>query len=264
MLSNLHTNHPKAARLAAVILGILPAYISLIPQTTLGVVLGWLFAFLLVVQAKHSKRLMLDYYLTGLVFHVISFYWLPETLVYFGGFPLFVAYLIHTAFCLASALQFTFCAWVYNRLSRYNSLSSSLALPLAWLASEFLFPRLFPWAMVHSQAGWPGFAHLSSYFGIAPVGALMVWWMGLLYNAISKLKSEDRSPTARGLATAATVLIVLVFSVYQAEKVRGMEKAAPKIKVALIQGNLEAKLKNNLKYFLPQYCSLSRALEAGN
>ncbi len=242
--------------------GLLFAFASLLAESYSSLLLGWAMAVLLVLGSARTERPRVDFYLCGLTFHGVAFYWLSSTLVRFGGFPYPVALLLYLLFCLVSSLQFLFCGWLYARLEKRGRLPLGLALPIAWLATEFLIPRLFPWALAHSQIRWTSFASLAELGGVAPLSALLLWMTTLVLSLFGE--RAIRTPVSpRGVAgSAVAIAMLLCFGFYRSGVVREALLTAPHLKVAMIQGNLDSKAKRDitlLEVNIQRYQELSRA-----
>ena len=223
--------------------------------------LGWVMAALLVVGSARSKNPRRDFFLCGLVFHVIAFYWLSSTLVRFGGFPYPVALLLYLLFCLVSSLQFLFCGWLHARLAHTGMARWGLALPGAWLVTEFLIPRLFPWALAHTQIRWTSFASLAELGGVAPLSAVQLWMAVLLLSLLSKKLLTTPVSLHRSAISGVSIAVLLLYGYCRSSAVRLELAQAPTVKVAMIQGNLDSKAKRDitlLEVNIQRYQDLSR------
>lgn len=240
--------------------GLALAAASLTPETPASLALGWLVAALLVVALPRSRRPLVDCFLMGITFHLIAFSWLTHTIVYFGGFPTAAGIALFVLFSVVSSLQFVFCGWLYSRLTHPVIDRYGVRVACAWFGSEFLVPRLFPWALAHSQVVWTELAGVASFVGVLPIGFLLVWWSDIAVGMIQPSSGRRRPLAATG---AALVVLVLALGAGWIAK-RETEHAvltAPKVALGLVQGNVEAKQKRNVAYLevnLERYRSLSR------
>ena len=242
--------------------GILLALGSLVPETILHVVACLAMSTLLVWAVQRDRNTLKGFFLFGFLFSLIAFYWLPDTITLFGGFPRPIALLLFALFAATSALQFVFCGWLYRRLRRKRLSALLLALPIAWLSSEFLFPRMFPWQLGHSLVVIPSIAATADLAGVWPLSALFLWWGEVivsLFRSIERRKLEAPG----GLVLAAVVTLLLIFSgKYRNAQVAQQLVQSPSMKVALVQGNLSAKQKGDVRYLdvnVNRYRELSQA-----
>lgn len=208
---------------------------SLLPGGLLCAVLGWVSAILLILAARRSREPLHGWFYFGLVFHALAFYWLAYTIVYFGSFPTPLAVLVFLLFCFASSLQFLCCGWIAQKLKGTLFARASLSVPLAWLTTEFLFPRLFPWALGHTQIAFTCFAVYAQWFGVYPLAFFMLWATQLVVDG--------------GVKRIAVVALFIGVAVWHgrtsAHSIAEQLSAQEKIKIGIVQGNLEAKQKRD-------------------
>lgn len=201
-------------------------------------------------------------FLLGLSFHFLSFYWLPQTLSNFGGFPWLVSFLLHLLFVSLSSLQFYFFAWLFLRLNKSPLAPWGLALATAYLIPELLLPRLFPWRFANPLIGWSTFSGLAEYFGLSFLSFLCLWWIESL-----QLLAFRKAKKGLAMLTAGSMIVVLCASLYRNMDLTELERNAAEITVALVQGNLSTKEKGNVNLLvanLERYQELSeQALAQG-
>ena len=229
-------------RIPASIIFILSGFIFALatywPETQQSALGGLLFALLLAYGAKKSKAAPRDFYLSGLVFHVLAFYWLPNTIIKFGDFHPLAAYAFFSLFCAVSALQFFFCGWIYYRLRRTALEHLLLALPFSWLAAELLFPRLFPWAFGHVFVSWTWLSGLAEYCGVYPISALVIWWGVSLSYWLGLFFGRQAQPRRAQTVIACSTAAVLLLGSYRSFNVEQEMAQAETVKAGLIQGDL--------------------------
>ncbi len=244
--------------------GVCTGVAFLFPESVLSLLLGWVAVFLLCLGTKLSHRHYRNFFIYGMLLHAIGFYWLPSTITYFGGFSLWASVLLFLLFCSISSIQFLFCAWLYKNLSFGSERGATFWLPLAWVGSEFLTPRLFPWIIAHTQISWLSFASLSEFAGVYPLSFLMFWWTE---ECLSYFVKRDRWLSRKPLYFFGSFLILIASGAFAAGRARQAELAADEVNIGLVQGNLDAKEKGDIKYFesnLERYQDLSdQATTAG-
>ena len=92
-------------------------------------------------RARRREALWLGF-VAGLATNVPAFYWLVYTIHVFGGFPYPIALFFYA--CLSALLGDAVRAVRAGvRVLGFGPLG--LAVPVLWVALEFLFPNLFPW-----------------------------------------------------------------------------------------------------------------------
>lgn len=223
-----------------VLAGVATAGGFLAGPTWLSAFFGWLAVIALARGVSESEKCLRGLFVYGVLLHALGFYWLPHTVTAFGGFPLALALLVFALFCATSSVQYVLVGVLYRRLRRTALDRAALALPFSWLALDMIFPQIFPWRYAHTQIAWQSFAGLAESVGVTTLTALLLWWGALLTQAGLSLR-------IRGLLALGIVALV-VFGARQNAVTRDEIAAAPKVKGALIQGNLSTEHKGNVDY----------------
>ena len=263
----LNTLQPALQWLLFIVSGFAFAAASWHPETTLSSLLALSAIFGIAWGSRECENLVRRFFAAGFVFSLLAFYWLPHTLTLFGGFPLIVSYLFCVIFAIFSAGQFALCGVLVNRFRRTSLEPFSLHLPLAWLVTEYLYPKLFPWALAHPLIGWQGFSSLAEYVGVYPLSALLLWWGDVAISAMFV-------PLSGGMMLRKRIWIMLVCSVLallvgydRVAEIKKIMAAAPAVNVALVQGNLTTNEKgdvNLLEANIERYQQLSQeAVKSG-
>lgn len=243
----MYTADPFMKRLPFVLSAVFLAMASFLPETVWSVICGLCFALSLAYGAKRSNTLLRDFYLAGLLFTALSLYWLPSTLTLFGGFSYLIALLLFLLFCVLTALQFIICAWLYRRLRETPLEGFCLALPLSWLVSEVVFPRMFPWALGHSLVRWSAVAGLAEYGGVFPLSVLVVWWAEFILSLVPLLRRNERRFVKMQTAVVLLTVLLLIAGSLREASVKQELIAAAAVKAALVQGNVSVEQKGNVQ-----------------
>lgn len=196
--------------------------------------------------------------ITGMFTNVPAFYWLTYTINVFGGFGYFLSSFFYLCLSLYSTMQFVLVALA---LRRTGVGPLALAAPLIWVTTEFLYPHLFPWRMGHSQFLAPVLIQIGDITGPYGLSFVMVWFAA----GVARLFGEPRDVKPLLAACAAAVAIV-VYGAVRLPAVDAAMQAAPKIQVALAQGNISIKEKGDFRYFdvnLDKYAELSVIAQEG-
>ena len=223
------------------------------PETWLNFFGGWITALIITFECYRKDKVTAGLAQFGFVSTALGFYWLPDTLSFFGGFPFIVSLCLFFLFCLVGCIQFVVVGILFQRLKRTFVEKFYLALPLSWFVGEFLVPRMFPWALSHTQITWSGFSSLAEISGTFFLSAILVW-----FSCIG-VKIYRKEKTAFVLVLPAALLVAFGYIRNQAIDVH--VKKSPSINVSLIQGNLAAKTKGNVKFLksnLETYQKLSK------
>jgi len=194
--------------------------------------------------------------IAGLVTNVPAFYWLVYTIHVFGGFGYPLAVLFYACLSLYAAGEFVLFALA---LQRTGPGPLAVAAPLLWVSLEFLFPNLFPWRMANCQLHAPVLMQIGDVTGPFGLSFVMVWVSAAIVRMLQR--RDDWRPLAA--ATAATVVVVL-YGVLRLPTIDAAMRAAPTVRVALVQGNVSITEKGDVRYFeinLDKYQQLSEELQ---
>ena len=250
-----------------VVAGILLALASLLPETLLCLLSCLAMSVITAWALENSKRPYLGLMLFGTVFGAIAFYWLPDTITLFGGFPIETAYGIFLLFCLSAALQFVLFGYLYFVLRQTPIDALHLAIPFAWMVSELVFPRMFPWQVGHSCIVWKPIAALAEWGGVVPISGLVFWWGTTIFRLARDI-DQRRSLFTAGTCLCVAVSLVLCCAGYLRNRNIIKESSkADEVIVAMIQGNLSTSEKGDVRMLevnLDRYRTLStQAQEQG-
>lgn len=247
-------SHLAQTFIHALLAGLCLGLAFLTPGGLLAVVLGWFCAinFILALKAqinsarsKHFTTLAI--FLAGALSHAIAFSWMPSTISDFGGFNSIATSAIFTIFLLTASLQFVCFAWLYRALPAVLA-NYGLKASLSWCSVEFLFPRIFPWQLAHTQLGFPHLVQISDISGSILVSFLII---GVSECLITRKRSS--------------IYMLLLFAaslIYGQIKILDpLLTAKPELPVSVIQANVSISEKHNQKFFeqnAERYLNLSK------
>jgi apolipoprotein N-acyltransferase len=186
--------------------------------------------------------------LAGLAYFYGAIWWVNHAMTSFGGVPFPIALLGLTALVLYMAAHWAAAFLVSWTIRQRLGWPFWMHLPAVWVATElsrnYLFTG-FPWGNLgYVQARHLAVAQLASLIGVYGVAALVV-----LVNCVAhaSLRARvDREPFPWRLVAAMAGLLALVVGYGEAHLsvVRARAAAAPKLTVALVQGNVNQSVKN--------------------
>ncbi len=184
-------------------------------------------------------------WLQGLVFYLVSLYWVVITLHNFAGMaaPLAAGPLLLLAGVLAldTGAAFVTGALVTRRLR----VPLFVTLPIAWTAFEWVrtyFPIGFPWNLL----GYAAYRNLelvqfSSLTGVYGVSALIMFFNAVVYAVLSAGHPRRREIFGLSALTAMMVAAV-VFGALRLSQL-AHRPAAGSLRVAMVQGNIPQSVK---------------------
>lgn len=223
-----------------------------LPGTIASALLGWACAFSIVAFSRSNRFPYLGAFLIGAVLNCLGFYWLFWTIKDFGGFTTIPALLVFLFYVVASTNQQLLYIFIYRHLpERFRSLG--IACACAWVASEFLSIRIFPWSLGHTQAAFSLFIQSVDLIGTPILTFVMLWVSESAWNA---LKQNRLRPAL------ASLVAVVVLSIYgQLRIFHFMDIPDVDFEVSLVQANISTAEKHNVRFFLrnkERYDLLSR------
>jgi apolipoprotein N-acyltransferase len=204
---------------------------------------------LLLIMRKRPFR---SGFVTGVAFFGIVLYWLNIVMTTYGGLPPILSLAAYLMLVTYLSLFFGTATWACCRIQEKLTLSPVLALPVIWVALEFLRSFLlsgFPWAILgYSQSN-----HLLSIQSVDLFGVYGISYLLVLSNAVlMQLWQGVREHSLRSSAwwaLACTLLLVCGNYTYGLWKFRQplVTSVAP-LRVALIQGNIDQSVKWDPSY----------------
>lgn len=220
------------------------------PGTPESAALSWTGVLFLSALMIYGRKVYRVSYLTGSAVYVIGFYWLYWTIKDFGGFNSISALAVFALFFLGEAVQFLLFALFVRHSPRFFR-SSSLDIPLAWIAAERLWVRIFPWEVGHTQIAFPYLVQAADIFG-APVVTFLMFW---LCAALLRWRS---SPVGL-IAPIGAWIFAVGYGVACFESIE--ENYGEPLNVALIQANVSVEEKHNQRFVVAnreRYMELSK------
>lgn len=227
--------------------------------TVLSVLLGWAASLSLAYGWRYGAKPIMEFWLGGVIFYLSAFYWLPNTLSSFGGFPLIVSGAMFVCFAMFSGLQFLFSALLSSWLDRLFGMERSVvSFALAWMICEVLFPSMFPWRLAHPQLAFTYFAINADLLGVYPLSFLMLYFSGALVG----WGVTGGKPRLTQLFFAASLMCVaLIRGWFVSSCVLDEMTTGEPLKFAMIQGNISATDKRDVgrsDINIRRYLSLSK------
>jgi len=212
------------------------AWVGLVPALfALDAARGWKGAFGLGLAA-------------GLAYFYVAIYWVNHAMTEFGGLHMGLALFALTLLVLYMAFHWGLAFAVSHVIRARLGWPLHLHLPMVWAAAElcrnYLFSG-FPWANLgYTQARHLPVSQLASLFGIYAIAALVVLVNAAVHDAL-RARIEGRPfPWRLAGGVAATLAAVLAYGYAHLSAVRARASAAPRLRVGLVQGNVNQAVKN--------------------
>ena len=176
-------------------------------------------------------------WVSGFTMTMTGFYWLLEMLRVFSGFSTPICLLFMALLCTYQAGRMGLAGWLSARAEQRNW-PFGLAFSLAFAASEFIFPLLFPWyfgATVHSQ---PWLLQLAEVGGPIAVGLVLVTFNLAVSEPIFARLEGRACRWRRFSALAAVTVFAAIYGVIRIRAVNSAMRSAPRAQVGIVQANM--------------------------
>lgn len=173
----------------------------------------------------------------GFTMTMAGFYWLLEMLRTFSGFPTVVCFFFMAVLCAYQGGRIALVGWLYGRATA-RGWPAGPVFALAFIASELVYPLLFPWyfgATVHQVPALTQIAELGNPIAVGL--GLVAANLAVTEFVVAKL--ESRPPRLR--LAAALAAVPAISAIYGAVRISVIDKrvaAAPKAEVGAVQANM--------------------------
>ncbi len=190
------------------------------------------------LRGQTAKRALGLGWLAGFTMTMFGFYWLLPMLKLFSGFPTPLCIVFMAILCAYQAGRIALCGWLYGRADR-RSWPAAPAFALAFVASELVFPLLFPWyyaATVHNAPIFVQLADLGGPYLVALVlVAVNLAFAELVFVFVRK---EPRPLDRRVLGAGALAFVTaLLYGAIRIHQVDAAAAVAKPVKIGIVQGN---------------------------
>lgn len=185
-------------------------------------------------------------WLMGTVGLSLGFYWLLGMLETFSGFPVALCALFALLLCVYQAGRFALLGWLTARGAR-NGWGAGLTFTCAFVASETLFPLLFPFtfgATVHQVAALTQVAELGGPLAVALTLVAPNWALAEAWFAW-KRRSPWRGLLRKLVPLALVPALSAVYGALRIAQVDARVASADKVRVGLVQANMGLLEKRN-------------------
>ncbi|RMF87630.1 MAG: apolipoprotein N-acyltransferase [Nitrospinota bacterium] len=208
---------------------------------------------LLALEGVKQQRMAMGLGLiTGLVTHLLGFYWLVDTMVRFGGIPypisLLLFLLIATAFGFIHLLFALGYCWGHRRVPA-GSLRQALFIATLYTALEFLYPHVFPWRLGNTQIAWLPLVQIADVTGVYGITFLVVLVNALLFQGVVSLREKPVPFPWRSMVVTGLLLgLTIGYGYRRLDQVQRAVDSAPRLRVALLQPNIDVKMKYDQRF----------------
>ncbi|HEY4122694.1 MAG TPA: apolipoprotein N-acyltransferase, partial [Byssovorax sp.] len=161
---------------------------------------------------------------------------LLDMLRVFSGFPTALCFLFMVILCAYQGGRIALAGFLYARAER-RGWPPGIVFGLAFVASELLYPLLFPWYFGASVHNAPVFMQVGDLGGPYAIAAVLLG-SNVAIAEIVEARMRSRAPSPRVLAIGfALPVLGLLYGLVRMSMVESAMAAAPVVKVGIAQGN---------------------------
>lgn len=210
------------------------------------------------LENKSSKQQFKLSFLFGFIFYSGSMYWLYTALNSFGNLSPLISVMVLFLLILILSTYFGIIFFLSASLEKYFKVSRFWILPLIWILVEWCRNHWpvggFPWGQAgYSQARYPLLIQIADLTGVYGVTAFLVWvnlagveiFKKIFYRPLFPSSPDYRKrgfylQTDKKKLFFITLLIftVFIYGYYSKKKLSEKILHLPKIRIALLQGNI--------------------------
>jgi len=215
--------------------------------------LAW-FGLLPLFIAVYEKELRASFFLgliSGIVFFLGTIYWIFHSVHFYGNIPVIPGLFIVLLLCAYLGLYTGIFSWAFTLFLKNTKFTTLLIAPVLWVTLEFIRTYAFtgfPWSSLgYSQYKFLYLIQVSDITGVYGVSFLVAGMNGLLFDLLVLWPRRSRKMPlfAPGMMTVGIVifLLLLIISLLYGTWRLNIEEGGEKIRVSVIQGNIEQEKK---------------------
>ena len=209
--------------------------------------LAWvgLVPFFFALDGRTKRMAFLLGLLLGFVFFMGTVYWVVNSMVAYGGVPVFTSIIILLFLVLCLSLYSAFFSLGMSFFSKAGLLSRLLFASSLWTALEYIRAVIptagFPWVLLgYSQSSFLPLIQIADITGVYGVSFLIVAVNMFIFLFLSCwFGKNSRLPFKEGIILFVVITGVLSYGFYRIYEIDRISSTWKNIKVAVIQGNID-------------------------
>ncbi|MGI5864526.1 MAG: apolipoprotein N-acyltransferase [Myxococcales bacterium] len=190
--------------------------------------------------ARTGRQALLLSWWMGFVTHLGGYYWIVHLLRTFASLSLPLAFAGYLLLCIAQGALLAVFGWLAWKLQRRTGISLGWTAPVAFVATEFAFPLLFPSYLANSQAWVPQLTQVADIGGVLLLSGIMALFSSALAEVIAARLEKRPLPRALPIAAVGALVFDLAYGAVRIPQMEKRDAAAPKLKTAIVQANVGA------------------------
>lgn len=189
------------------------------------------------MRRQPARRAMFLGWTAGLTMNVAGFFWLQRMLETFSGFPAPLCFFFVLVVCAYQGGRIGLLGWLYGRATA-RGWPATAVFALAFIASELVYPLLFPWyygATVHDV---PLLTQLAEIGGPVAVGVVLVLVNLALAQPVLAFAERRRIEPVPVIVGAAAIGFAILYGSVRIRSVDAAIARAPEATVGIVQANM--------------------------
>jgi apolipoprotein N-acyltransferase len=189
------------------------------------------------MRGQSTRRTTLLGWTTGLTMNVAGFFWLQKMLETFSGFPGPLCFVFVLILCSYQAGRVGLLGWIGGRATSRGWPAAGVFV-LAFVASELLYPLLFPWYYGATAHTVPVLMQTAELGGPIAVGLVLVAANLAVSEPVLAWIERRRVRWATTLSAAGVLIFALGYGALRIRSVDADVLRAPEARVGIVQANM--------------------------
>jgi apolipoprotein N-acyltransferase len=200
------------------------------------------------LRGLSSKKAFAAGLLAGFAFFNGTFWWVNVAMTAFGGMPNWLSIPALELLIFYCAFHWALGAWALRMMDAHLGWSPGWTVGPVWMSIELLRNYSlsgYPWTNLgYSQARNLWFSQIASLAGVYGIVLALAVVNGALYEVLRWRLARERSLPRMSLGLAGALLAFgHLYGAWRVHKWDALIAAAPTVRVAVVQGNIDQKLK---------------------
>ncbi|RLB60478.1 MAG: apolipoprotein N-acyltransferase, partial [Deltaproteobacteria bacterium] len=193
---------------------------------------------IIALRGQTAKRALALGWYSGFIMTAIGFYWLVEMLEVFSGFPLALSILFAGLLCVQKGGRMALMAWLYARATG-RGWHHGLCFIGAFAVSELVYPLLFPWYYGASVHNVPLLMQTADLGGPIMVTIVIIAFNVGLAELLERPMFRQAADKRTQIGGVGLLVFAVIYGAVRISSVDAVRDQSEKIKVGLVQGNME-------------------------
>jgi len=224
--------------------------------------LAFIAIFLALNSLKNLNNAFKKGFCFGLVYHILTMYWVSYVLQQYGNLPMYVAVFLMLLLCIYLSLYYGIFFKVFQLLRKKNlSTLFPVVLAMIFVALEYIRSHIltgFPWMLLaYTQHNFTPLIQICSFLNIYAISFVVI-----LFNlSLAELVLGKKKWAFINISLSVLIMVLALFYGFnKIEKIESSLNDKKKLKISVIQGNIDQSqkwVKELQKSIVDKYVSLT-------